>query len=176
MQTEQLNGVASKPAYGPVELNPKSSFHLFVAEQLLPKAMECLYDACQPNEGRKEKAVVEDASDPELRNLLATFPLNGTLYLAGTEPFLWRVASHARALGLCPEQIRLMAPVTRERHLFCCHCHTITEGVTYSPYACSGCGAMLEVTDHFSRLHGAYFSFQANAEDSADMPEQREVN
>ncbi|MDO6564505.1 dimethylamine monooxygenase subunit DmmA family protein [Amphritea sp. 1_MG-2023] len=173
MQTEQVNGVASKPVYTPVELNPKSRFHLFIAEQDVPVELQSLYDRCQED---KAVAAYASASDAQLLESLVTFPLTGTLYLAGTEPFLWRVASHAREAGLCSDQVRLLAPISRERHLFCCHCHTITEGVTYSPYACSGCGAMLEVTDHFSRLHGAYFSFQANAEDSTDMPEKREVN
>lgn len=173
MQTEQLNGVASKPVYAPVELNPKSNFHLFVAEQDVPVDLQSLYDSCSAD---KAVAAYASASDSLLLESLQRFPLTGTLYLAGTEPFLWRVKNHAREAGLCSDQVRLLAPMSRERHLFCCHCHTITKEVTYSPYACNGCGAMLEVTDHFSRLHGAYFAFQANAEDRADMPEKREVN
>lgn len=173
MQTEQLNGVVSKPAYSQVELNPKSSFHLFIAEQSLPDEMISLYDSCPTG---KKTAVYTDGSDLELIESLATFPLVGTLYLAGTEPFIWRVASHARHAGLRPEQIQMMMPVTRERHLFCCHCYQITQRVTYSPFICSGCGLSLEVTDHFARHHSAYFGYQANAEDSADMPEKRELS
>ncbi|WP_428034514.1 dimethylamine monooxygenase subunit DmmA family protein [Amphritea sp.] len=173
MQTEQLNGVVSKPAYSPVELNPKSSFHLFIAEQAVTGQMQSLFDSCGVE---KEIAVYSDASDSRLLESLAAMPLTGTLYLAGSEPFIWRVASHARQAGLRPDQISMMAPVSRERHLFCCHCYQITEGVTYSPFICSGCGLSLEVTDHFARLHSAYFGYQANAEDSSDMPEKREVS
>ncbi|WP_299204485.1 dimethylamine monooxygenase subunit DmmA family protein [uncultured Amphritea sp.] len=173
MQTEQLNGVVSKPAYSSVELNPKSRFHLFIAEQNVTAEMQSIYDECSSD---KKIAVYNDASDTQLIESLALFPLAGTLYLAGTEPFIWRVASHARQAGMCPEQIRMMTPVSRERHLFCCHCYTVTEGVTYSPYVCDGCGLSLEVTDHFARLHSAYFGYQVNAEDSADMPAKREVS
>lgn len=173
MQTEQSNGVVSKPVYQPVELNPKSSFHLFIAEQNVTPAMQSLYDRCLKD---KKVTVSSDASDPELLKSLAGFPLVGTLYLAGTEPFIWRVASYARQAGLRPDQIQMMTPVTRERHLFCCHCYQITEGVTYSPFICAGCGLSLEVTDHFARLHSAYFGYQANAEDRADLPERREVS
>jgi len=173
MQTEQLKGVVSKPAYAPVELNPKSRFHLFIAEQSITQEMQSLYDDCTTG---KEMVAYTDANEVQLLELLATMPLSGTLCLAGTEPFIWRVASHARQAGVRPDQIRMMQPVTRERHLFCCHCHQITEGVTYSPFICSGCGRSLEVTDHFARLHSAYFGYQANAEDSSDMPEKREVS
>jgi hypothetical protein len=173
MQTEQFNGVVSKPAYSSVKLNQKSNFHLFIAEQRLSDEMIALYDSCSTG---KEILVHSDGNNSELIKSLAVFPLVGTLYLEGTEPFIWRVASHARQAGLRPDQIRMMSPVTHERHLFCCHCYQITEEVTYSPYKCSGCGLSLEVTDHFARLHSAYFGYQVNAEDSTDLPEKREIS
>lgn len=173
MQTENVSEVKSKPVYPPVSLNLNSGLHCFIAEASPSSEMSDLFEQCQ-----QEKALhlLTESGEDQVSALMQDFPLTGTLYLSGTEPFIWHVAEIARSLGVQPDQIRMFKPSTSERNLFCCHCYHITEGATHSPHVCGGCGRLLEVTDHFAKAHSAYFSYQINAEDSSDNPAKQEFS
>jgi hypothetical protein len=110
-----------------------------------------------------------------LAQRLATAGMGLRLYLAGRETFLWEAGLPARDAGLREDEIRREACGSRVRRVFCVHCRTITEGVTTSPAACSGCGLWLEVRDHFSRALAAYAGVCINAENPSELPEPKEL-
>lgn len=187
MQEPYKYEVKSRPVYPPVSVNPLSSFHVFVAEHNGLSMLEPLFEACA--NGRKLMLVVSaeapnnslyqrvEASNISnlLKEVLTGAPVTSTVYVAGSESFLWDTRKAARDAGLSGEQVLLCEPVVKHRRLFCTHCHGITEAVTHSPCSCSHCGRILLVRDHFSRLHGAYVGVQINAEDPADIPATEEL-
>ena len=176
--------IKSRPTYHPPRLVESAGLHLFVCQPEALAQLEPLFAACPPERMRlllvgEAEAVPEGARvctaetlPEQLQLLLSEAPVSTWLYVGGSEMFLWDVRNQAREAGLVDEQIQLAPPVNRARRLFCTHCYTLMEGVEVSPFKCAGCGRLLLVRDHFSRLHGAYVGVQINAEDPQEKPEQ----
>lgn len=182
MQPGTLQAPTNRPVYPPVNLNKKSAHYLFICEGYQSIEFEILYSSAEAS--KKTRLLVsenESATDDEtivvrhsalkekVTQLLAEMPLSTSIYLLGSEAFMWDVHSAATQAGMVAEQIKMFVPVTRQRRLFCTHCHSITEGVTHSPAVCRFCQRNLLVRDHFSRLHSAYVGVQIDAEDPADL-------
>jgi len=110
-----------------------------------------------------------------LGHRLAAETMGLRLYAAGIEPFVWDVAGVARAAGMGREEIHLFAHGPALRRVSCVHCRTILPAVTTSVVACTGCGAMLGVRDHFSRVHNAWMGVQVDAEEPGDVPAAEEL-
>jgi hypothetical protein len=182
MQPESLKAPTNRPSYPPVILNNKSAHHLFIGEESQSIAFQMLYSSV---EDAKKTLLLVSESDTRIDHetsvithsdltamltaLLAERPLSTTIYLLGCEAFIWDVHSVALQAGMVAEQIKMFAPVSSQRRLFCTHCHSITEGVTHSPAVCHGCQRNLLVRDHFSRRLSAYVGLQIDAEDPADL-------
>lgn len=169
MQSEAL--VKSRPVYQAVKKNDHSIWHLFiVAGEMLPDVKE-IFDHCKETE--RDVISVSDISDAQTRIKQAAplLPLSTTVYVAGSEPFMWAISESLTSVGMLAEQIQLFSPVDKSRQVFCCHCYHISSGIKQNPAKCAGCQRLLEVTDHFSRKHGAYFAYQVNAEDPSYIPE-----
>ncbi|WP_372737605.1 dimethylamine monooxygenase subunit DmmA family protein [Neptunomonas sp.] len=189
MHPESLEAPTNRPIYSPVIVNNKSAHHLFICEGHQSKEFQTLYSSIEdPKKNRLLASEDEFSSDHEtivvthsalkekLTRLLAELPLSTTIYLQGCEAFMWDLHSVAIQAGMVAEQVKMFAPVSRQRRLFCTHCHHITEDVTHSPAVCSYCQRNLLVRDHFSRLHSAYVGVQINAEDPADLPLPQELS
>lgn len=171
--------IESRPVYQPVEKSEQALLHLFVFQNEMPQAMTTVFNQIGDNpQLDKTSLSVKDSADAQqaLTPLLATMPLASTVYLAGDEAFIWQTASQLKTAGLQFEQIKLFEPEVKTRQVFCCHCYHITPDVQHSPTTCGGCQRPLAVTDHFSRQHGAYFAYQANAEDPNDLPDVKELS
>jgi len=176
--------IKSRPTYQTPKLMESAGLHLFVCEPAALKQLMPLFQACSPERvklllvgtavgGQKDADVCTAEAMPErVQELLADAPVSTRLYVGGSEMFLWDVRNQALKAGLVDEQIQLAPPVHKARRLFCTHCYTLMEGVEVSPFRCTGCGRLLLVRDHFSRLHGAYVGVQINAEDPREQPEQ----
>ncbi len=76
-----------------------------------------------------------------------------------------------RRAALEADEIHVEVTASTARRVWCTHCKTVTADVTTSIVACAGCGRTLEVYHHFSRRHGAYMGFQADAESPGELPE-----
>ena len=185
MQMEAQAAPTNLPKYPAVSINEKSPYHVFVYEGDLTKAFKALYDSVPDGVRKSLLTVGGDSALDEyitrlntetLSSLLAALMPNTTLYLQGSEAFIWDINSLAIEQGMVAEQIKMLAPVTRQRRVFCTHCYTIMEGVTHTPVVCSGCQRNLLVRDHFSRLHSAYVGLQIDAEDPADLPDIEELS
>ncbi len=167
--------IKSRPLYGPVSIRPKARSHLFVGSSA---ELDSLFDSL-PEEQRARITCEEGKLTADVRARLETafaeLPIASAVYVAGDEAFIWDVRNLALAAGMGEEQVQLCQPTSNARRLFCTHCYEYTEGVTHSPQACSGCGRLLLVRDHYSKLHGAYVGVQINAEDPADIPETEEL-
>jgi hypothetical protein len=186
MQNESLLESKNRPVYHPVVINEHSLCHIFISEKdvhsggvledSLSKEMNDLYDAC--SDEQKQRYVLSDAKnvDTELREPLSSIPLSSTVYIDGTEPFIWKVFNSLISIGLVDEQIKMIKPKGNQRDVFCVHCYTITHGVTKTPAICSHCQRPLLVSDHFSKRHSAYMGYQVNAEALTDMPKTQELS
>lgn len=91
------------------------------------------------------------------------------LVLAGDEAFLGPAYAVALEAGLRPAEIRVHQTAEQARRVRCTHCRALT--TTAVPVGgrtdCAGCGVPLEVFAHYSRRHGAYMGFRADAEELA---------
>jgi hypothetical protein len=184
MQTEIFISPSNLPIYSSVVINEKSDFHLFIKEVDLTEAFDALFISISDAKKRSMITLSDDVDSDDqslmskeaLAPLLASLPLNTSVYLQGSEAFMWDVNSIAIEQGMVADQINMLTPISKQRRLFCTHCYTITEGVTHSPAVCSGCQRNLLVRDHFSRLHSAYVGLQIDAEDPADLPPVEELS
>ncbi|MET3999218.1 dimethylamine monooxygenase subunit DmmA family protein [Marinobacterium sp. MBR-109] len=176
--------IKSRPKYQPPVLVDSAPLQVFICEPSALDQLMPLYAQCSPEQARllligaADEAVSDidpctvEAMPERVQQLLAEVPVTTRLYVGGSEMFLWDIRNQALKAGLVDEQIQLAPPVHRARRLFCTHCYTVTEGVETSPCTCDGCGRLLLVRDHFSRVHGAYVGVQINAEDPDEQPEQ----
>jgi hypothetical protein len=195
MQPDPIAAPNNRPKYPPISINEKSPYHLFVFENTptdstasavsLSEDLKALYASINEEHSKNiitigGDSVLDDGISrvtfEKLSLLLADLSPNTSLYLQGSEAFMWDIHVLAIQQGMVDEQIQMLAPVTHKRRLFCTHCYTITEDVTHSPVVCSGCQRNLLVRDHFSRLHAAYVGLQIDAEDPADLPEPEELS
>ena len=184
--------IKSRPVYPVVQVDPSVAYHLFIAGAGAFPSLSELYNAC---DGERSCWVIgeslqhisykypkgchfidESAMQETFSKLFATLPISANLYLASKqESMLWDIHRLAVNAGLGQEQIKKLEPLSNKRRLFCTHCYTLTDGVTYTPYECPGCKRLLLVRDHFSKLHSAYVGVQINAEDPSDIPEREEL-
>ncbi|WP_286238111.1 dimethylamine monooxygenase subunit DmmA family protein [Neptuniibacter halophilus] len=176
MQPEDISAVMSRPVYQPVVKNSRAARHLFIVQAQMTEELALAFESCR--EEQRSLLTLADQAEVETRlnGQISELPLSSMVYVAGDEAYLWGVFEYLRSAGMLAEQIRLSQPVVSARQIFCCHCYSITGGVTRSPAVCVGCQRHLAVTDHFARKHGAYFAYQANAEDPQDLPEQMELS
>jgi hypothetical protein len=104
-----------------------------------------------------------------LRRALTGATAATRLVLAGDEAFLGRTYAIALEAGLRPAEIRVHQTAEEARRVRCTHCRALT--TTTTPVGgratCAGCGVPLEVFAHYSRRHGAYMGFRADAEELA---------
>ncbi|MEO7775350.1 MAG: dimethylamine monooxygenase subunit DmmA family protein [Steroidobacteraceae bacterium] len=110
-----------------------------------------------------------------LRDDLAIAKMGTSLQVAGTEGFIGQVLqvamdSHIDAASICTEHRGSLA-----RRVQCVHCKQFTDGVTHSPFACSGCGLGLLVRDHYSRRLGAFQGVNVDAEAPGTAPSLEEL-
>ncbi|SFG21059.1 dimethylamine monooxygenase subunit DmmA family protein [Neptunomonas qingdaonensis] len=188
MQPESLEAPTNRPIYSPVIVNNKSAHHLFICEGYPSREFQIFYSSV--DDSKKTLLLVSESDSTidhdsilvthseltaKLTQLLGEMPLSTTIYVLGSEAFIWDVHSVATQAGMVAEQIKMFAPVSGQRRLFCTHCYHITEDVTHSPAVCSGCQRNLLVRDHFSRLHAAYVGVQIDAEDPDDLPLPQEL-
>lgn len=176
MQPEALPEVTSRPVYQPVVKSERSTLHLFVVAGEMPLKMSEIFSSCETAECKL--ITVNDTSEAQqkIREVLPTLPLSTTIYVAGSEAFIWFVYEYMISEGMMPEQVKLFTPPEKVRQVFCCHCYQITANITQSPAVCGGCQRLLAVTDHFARKKGAYFGYQVNAEDPNDIPASEELS
>ena len=189
-------GIKSRPRYRKLAPDPCGRHHLLVvdsptvpaealAEGVVPSAYEVWTVARRsavPSAAAMEQA--EGAVNAfrlvshlfsALEERLARETMGLRLHAAGTEPFLWDAAKIGTAAGLGREEMAFAHAGAQARRIFCVHCRTVTEGVTTSIFACSGCGAALFVRDHFSRRLAAFMGVQVDAEAPGDVPPAEEI-
>ncbi|MFK4752794.1 MULTISPECIES: dimethylamine monooxygenase subunit DmmA family protein [Oceanospirillaceae] len=169
--------IKSRPEYRPLTLLSGKQWQIFIAQNEDQTGLKQMHEECvaiaRPGHIVLWVMVGDDLADS--LKLLADAPVAAAVYVAGDEPFLWDIRNALLGMDFAPDQIQLMAPASHRRRLFCTHCYTLTEDVTHSPHRCSGCGELLLVRDHFSRLHGAYVGVSINAEDRSQTFQPEEV-
>lgn len=199
---EELSDTTSKPVYSPLQFDPKSRWSLFIGEG---EGLIGLINLLSNSEGIRavttnfmytgsdvEKAYAQAYFTPERCNkinryenqdaLLAALPeilasshMGLRLYICGSETFLWKVASHARAAGMHKSEYHMQLIGSNARRIYCPHCETTSEGVTTDIHECDGCGLSLVNIDHFSRERGSYLGFRVDAEVHGEIPERQEL-
>ncbi len=105
-----------------------------------------------------------------LRDALAAARMGTQVYVAGTEDFIGQVVQAALDAGMELGAIGAEHRGSLERRVQCVHCKSITERVTTQPVACSGCGRVLLVRDHYSRRIGAFQGVCIDAEEPGSAP------
>ncbi len=105
-----------------------------------------------------------------LGHRLAAETMGLRLYVTGSEPFVWDVASLARQAGMGRDEMQLFATGAPVRRVTCVHCRQVNPGVTTTLVTCAGCGVTLTVRDHFSRAQNAYMGVQCDAETPGELP------
>jgi dimethylamine monooxygenase subunit C len=105
-----------------------------------------------------------------LRHRLGAETMGLRLYVVGREPFVWDVARVAQDAGMGRDEMYLFAVGEPERRVFCVHCRTLNPGVSTTLVPCAGCGVMLEVRHHFSRVQNAWLGVQCDAEAPGEIP------
>lgn len=103
---------------------------------------------------------------------LASARVGLRLYIAGSDAFIRRIQRPAFEMGVLPTEI-FVAVTGDEIRVWCTHCKAITEAPAFNLLECTGCGRQLLVYHHFSRRHGAYMGFQADAEAHGELPERK---
>lgn len=188
-----FSSIRSQPTYPPLTINPAARATLFVTDApctdpawfatgTSPSAFDKLWVVTggsrtlpQPQGG----VTTFRATTQLLETLAAHLKhecMGLRLYAAGAEPFIWSVARIAQQAGMSAEEYALLRTGAPARTVMCAHCHTLTSGATTTLLTCSGCGARLEVRDHFSRRLGAYLGVQADAEQPGVFPPSKELS
>jgi hypothetical protein len=91
------------------------------------------------------------------------------LMVAAPELDVLDVVRVARAAGAIDAEVRAYVTSREARRVQCPHCneHTITTVAIGETVPCGGCGRILIIYHHVSRLHGAYFGYMVDAEEPA---------
>lgn len=169
------NSSHDRPIYRPVKLNTQSLRHLFITEEASLDLLKPLFEACKRY--YKQSLVITDLNiSPVQANSYQLIPraksahfvatlLKGklnrtTVYIAGTEGFMWDIQNLVLKSGLGRENIRMLEPISDTKRVICTHCFTTMDNVNQSTVQCSGCRRMLEVQNKFSELHAAYSGVQ----------------
>lgn len=200
--TEEISGIKSKPAYSPLQYDPKSRWSLFIGEgegligliNLLSstESIRAVTTNFMYTGSDVEKAFAQsyfsadrcnkisrfenqDTLLAELPEILANSHMGLRLYICGSETFLWKVAGIARAAGMHKSEYNMQLIGSKARRIYCPHCEATSEGVTTDIHECDGCGLSLVNCDHFSREMGAYLGFRVDAEVHGEIPERQEL-
>lgn len=115
------------------------------------------------------------AALPRLRQTFATAHMGLRLYLAGTEGLIGQAMQAALEAGIDHSSIQTEHRGSLARRVQCVHCKGVTEDVTTQPVACSHCGLLLLVRDHYSRRLAAFQGVCINAEDQSEQVPVEEV-
>jgi hypothetical protein len=115
------------------------------------------------------------ASLPRLKQELANAHMGTQVYLAGTEGLIGQAMIIALAAGIDHGSIQKEHRGSEARRVQCVHCKGITDDVTTQPVACSHCGLVLLVRDHYSRRIGAFQGVCVDAEEPGTAPVPEEV-
>lgn len=168
----------SKPTYSLPSIVNAAQFHIFIYQTTSEPLIAPLVNKLQPEQCKKRLIDndIEHVASRQIQSLLESAPVATQVYLAGSEAFMWDVRNIAVRLGLVDQQIQMAPPTLKDRRVFCVHCYSAKNNVETSPIVCGGCGRLLEVKDHFSRLKGAYLGLQINAENPQYKPEPREFD
>jgi dimethylamine monooxygenase subunit C len=182
--------IFSRPRYKPFELIPVARSHLVVAETRqvphadVPKswadapiefwtvaAESAVFDAAVVRDGIPQRGF-RSASHllDRLAYRLEHEHVGLHLYVIGTEPFIWDVVKLVRGFGMDSDEYHITHQGSEKRRVYCVHCRTMTQDVTTNIATCSGCGAHLQVRDHFSRRLAAFIGVQIDAEVPGDIP------
>lgn len=191
-----VEGIKSRPVYAPLTLRPGGP-HLVVADGEGALAVLDLAAALDPTTraavrawyvpggsagtGHEERlaaaglgscvvAPTKAAAVAGLREALAAARMGAQVYAAGTEDLIGQVVQAAVDAGVELGAIGAEHRGSLARRVQCVHCKAITEHVTTQPVACSGCGLMLLVRDHFSRRIGAFQGVCIDAETPGSAP------
>ncbi|MFP5343900.1 MAG: dimethylamine monooxygenase subunit DmmA family protein [Candidatus Limnocylindria bacterium] len=191
-----VEGIKSRPVYAPLTLRPGGP-HLVVADGEGALAVLDLAAALDPTTraavrawyvpggsagtGHEERlaaaglgscvvAPTKAAAVAGLREALAAARMGAQVYAAGTEDLIGQVVQAALDAGVELGAIGAEHRGSLARRVQCVHCKAITEHVTTQPVACSGCGLMLLVRDHFSRRIGAFQGVCIDAEAPGTAP------
>ena len=116
-----------------------------------------------------------DEAMDALKKYLSNAFMGLRIYSAGSEKFMWAIADIAAQFGINDSDIFKELTGTLARSVYCVHCKTITHNAHANIKKCDGCGRMLFVRDHFSRLLGAYMGLMADAESPGIVPEVEEI-
>ncbi len=195
-----VQGIKSRPVYHGITCDSAARRHIFVLEgegacalleQKLPKSeltkADVLYvptNAAAKDYGSKLIALgLNDEwtapSVPVLLNrlnvVLGQAHMGARIYIAGTEGFIGQAMQVAMAHGVDYGSIRTEHRGSEARRVQCVHCKGITDNVKTSPYACSHCGLLLLVRDHYSRRLGAFQGVCIDAEDPGTAPPAEEL-
>lgn len=185
MQIQTVQKCHSRPTYNTVRLDRQAKCHLFISEEASLELLEPLLKACEKH--TKHSLVVADldisAISADTYQLvpkakaahyvslfLTKYNNNSTVYIAGTESFIWDIQKLVIGAGYSQQNIRMLPPISNTRRVICTHCFTVMDNVNHELVHCSGCQRSLEVQDQFSELHGAYAGVQAKKKDSRKAP------
>jgi hypothetical protein len=180
---------SNRPRYAPLAPDPLARAHLLVAEQEsvadtafapgvslidFPERWHVAAHALVLPEPLRGPGTQQFRSADHLiallRHRLAAETMGLRLYVVGSEPFVWDVARVGFEAGMGREEMHLFATGNPVRRVVCVHCRTLNSGVTETLTRCAGCGAMLEVRHHFSRVQNAWLGVQCDAEAPGEIP------
>lgn len=182
---QSINRGHDRPIYRPVKLNTQSLRHLFITEEASLDLLKPLFEACKRY--YKQSLVITDlditpvqASSYQLipraksAHFVATL-LHGqltrtTVYIAGTEGFMWDIHNLVLKSGLGKESIRMLKPISDTRRVICTHCFTVMDNINQNTTQCTGCRRMLAIQNKFSELHAAYSGVQLKFDPLAIRP------
>ena len=194
-QSRIQKSILSRPTYGTLTAQPARA-HLFVADGEGAAAILDLSQSADPalfstahiiyvpaSRGDASSFALQGlapaqfheapsiaAALPRLKHTLATAHMGTQIYLAGTEGLIGQAMLAALEAGIEHGAIQTEHRGSLARRVQCVHCKGITENVTTQPVACSHCGLLLFVRDHYSRRIAAFQGVCINAEDSRESP------
>ncbi|KKW68087.1 hypothetical protein AAV94_07795 [Lampropedia cohaerens] len=106
-----------------------------------------------------------ESAQAQLQAMLQKACVGTHLYLSGTEHAIWKLYNAAVAVGMHPQEISMFRHEEALTPIYCVHCSTqqLIDRSEEHP-SCASCGVVLEVRQHFSRIHGAYLGVVADAD------------
>jgi dimethylamine monooxygenase subunit C len=186
--------IPSRPKYKPFALIPTARSHLIIAEHAenfpdLPAGSSeapiefwvVVNDALAIGTQRLNSGIeiTRYRSVPhlldQLTHRLEREYVGLQLYAIGTEPFIWDIARLSRTHGLDRDEFHPTHSGTMRRRVYCVHCRSFTDNVSTTIAVCSGCGAKLQVRDHFSQRLAAFMGVQVDAEVPGELPQIEEA-
>lgn len=158
----------SRPIYSDFQLDVAGARHLLVTDQQDPPVD---LDNALPNLVVFSTRVRTKAEIlARLPQYLATQTVGLRVYAVGSEAFIWDIHMLATQAGMGQGEIHLTRAGPLIRRVYCTHCQTFIEDVAKTITPCPGCGAVLEVRDHFSRHHRAFMGVRVDAEVPGEIP------